>query len=209
MTLVGACPQNLTSISFPFKRDPVPHRLALFLQIILTDGHEVGAIYYCLGDRVGKSNRWLLALLNFPLLVAILPAKSPCTLTIIARDAPLVLLVVVGHGGCYHIFGIWVNRLSSYPFWKLIYWLLGFVNTRSMSRWPAVFLDMALFIALVTNYIWPGRWPSSRSTTISTAAALEINLLLVNNVAVFSQIFLSKETIGNDIISLHNVFVTQ
>ena len=51
-------------------------------------------------------NRWLLALLNFPFLMAILPVKSPCTLTIIARDAPLVLVVVAGHGGCCQIFGI-------------------------------------------------------------------------------------------------------
>ena len=100
MTLVGACPQTLTPISFPLKRYPVPHRLALFLRIILTGGHD------CIGDRVGKLNRWLLALLNFSLLVAILPVNSPCTLTIIARDAPLVFLVVEGHGGCYQIFGI-------------------------------------------------------------------------------------------------------
>ena len=99
----------------------MPHRLALFLQIILTGGHELRAIDYCIGGRVVKSNRWLLALLDFPLLVAILPVKSPCTLTIIARDAPLVLVVVAGHGGCYQIFGIRVNRISSYPFWKLIY----------------------------------------------------------------------------------------
>ena len=106
MTLVGSCPQTLTPISFPLKRDPVPHRIDLFLQIILTGGHEVRAIYYCLGDRVEKSNKWLLALLNFPLLVAILPVNSPCTLTIIARDASLVILVVAGHDGCYQIFGI-------------------------------------------------------------------------------------------------------
>ena len=106
VTLVGACPQTVTLISFPLKRDAVPHRLALFLQIILNGGHEVIEIDYCIGGRVGKLNRWLLALLNFPLLVAILPLKSSCTLTIIARDAPLLLLVVAGHGGCYQIFGI-------------------------------------------------------------------------------------------------------
>ena len=42
----------------------------------------------------------------FPLLVAILPAKHPCTLTIISGSAPLVLLVVAGHGVCCQIFGI-------------------------------------------------------------------------------------------------------
>ena len=56
--------------------------------------------------RVGKTNRWLLVLLIFPFLMAILLAKSPCTLTIIERGAPLVLLVVAGHGGGCKIFGI-------------------------------------------------------------------------------------------------------
>ena len=36
---------------------------------------------------------------------------------------------------------------------------------------------MTLFTTLVTSYIWPGTLPFSRATTISTAAALEINLL--------------------------------
>ena len=121
--------------------------------------------------------RWILALLIFPLLVAILPVKSPCTLTIISRDAPLVLLVVAGHGGCCQIFGIRFNRISTHPFWKLIYGLLGCVVTRTMCLWPTVFLDMALFTTLVTFPIWPGKWPFFRATTISTAAALEINLL--------------------------------
>ena len=100
MTLIGACPQTLTPISFPLKREPVPHHLVLFLHLILTGGHEVRAIDYCIGGRVGKLKIWLLALLIFPLLMAILPVKSPCTLTIIARDAPLLLLVVAGHGAC-------------------------------------------------------------------------------------------------------------
>ena len=55
------------------------------------------------GHEVGKMTRWLLALLIFPLLMAILPVKSPCTLTIIARGAPFVLLVIAGHGGCFQI----------------------------------------------------------------------------------------------------------
>ena len=53
-----------------------------------------------------KKNWWILALLILPLFMAILPVKYPCTLTIISRGAPLVLLVVVGHGGCYKVFGI-------------------------------------------------------------------------------------------------------
>ena len=83
----------------------IPTLCFLFYQL-LTGGHEVGAIYYCIGGRVGKTNIWFLALLIFPLLVAILPVKSPCTLTIIARGAPLVLLVVAVHGGCCQIFDI-------------------------------------------------------------------------------------------------------
>ena len=34
---------------------------------------------------------------------------------------------------------------------------------------------MALFTTLVTSYIWPGIWPSSRDTTIFTTMAIEIN----------------------------------
>ena len=51
-------------------------------------------------------NIWLLSLLIFPLLVDILPVKSPRTLTIIARNEQLVILVVAGHGGFCQIFGI-------------------------------------------------------------------------------------------------------
>ena len=117
----------------------------------------------------GKSNRLLHLWQNlkielscswlafFPLSVFKLPVKSPCTMTIISRCAPVVLLVVAGHGGCYQIFGIWINRISSYPFWKLIYWLLGCATIGTISLWPSVFLDMSLIATLVTNYIWSGR----------------------------------------------------
>ena len=76
--------------------------LCFFFHGLLIGGHQIGAIDYYIVGRVGKMNIWLLALISFPLLVAILPVKS---LTIIARGAPLVLLVVAGHGGCCQIFG--------------------------------------------------------------------------------------------------------
>ena len=139
-----------------------------------------------------KTTRWLLALPNFPLLMSILPVKSPCTLTIIARGAPFVLIVIAGHGGCCQVFVIWVNRLCGHPFWKLIYWLLGCVTIRTMYLWPAIFLNIALITTLVTFPIWFGKWPFSRATIIYAASALEINLLWVNNIAVFSQRLLSK-----------------
>ena len=109
--------------------------------------------------------------------MAILPVKYSCTLIIIARGAPIVLLVVSGHGGCCQIFDIWDNRFLTYPFWKLICGLLWWAPTRAISLWPAVFLYMALFTTLVKSYIWPGSWPFSRATNISTASDLEINLL--------------------------------
>ena len=121
--------------------------------------------------------RWFFALITFPFLMAILPVKSPCTLTIISRGAPTVLLVVAGHGCCCQIFGIWDNRLSSYPFWKLIFGLLLWFPTRATCFWPTVFLYLTLFTTLVKFPIWPGRWPFFRATTISTAATLETNLL--------------------------------
>ena len=52
LTLVGDCPQTLTPTYLPLKRDPVPHRLGLFLHIILTGGHEVRAIDYYIGGRI-------------------------------------------------------------------------------------------------------------------------------------------------------------
>ena len=109
--------------------------------------------------------------------MTILPVKSPWDITIIARGVPLVLLVVAVHGGCCKIFGIWNNRLLGDPFWNLVCVLLGWVPNISSSLWPAIFLDMSLIATLVTSHIWLDRWPSSRSTTISTAAALEVNFL--------------------------------
>ena len=154
----------------------IPTLFFLFC-VILTGDHEVGAIDYCIGGRIGKTNRWLLALLSFPLLVAILPVKSPCPTTIISWGAPLVLLVDSGHGVCCNIFGIWYNRLLINQLWKLICGFLGWVPTRAIFLWPVLFLDISLFATLVTIHIWPGRWPSSISTNISTAADLEVNLL--------------------------------
>ena len=107
----------------------------------------------------------------------ILPVKSPCTLAAIERGASLVLLVVAGYGWCCKIFGIWNNRLLSYPLWKLVCGILRWVPTRDISLWPAVFLEIDIFTTLVTSHIYPGIWPSSIATTISTVVALEINLL--------------------------------
>ena len=75
----------------------------------------------------------ILALLISPLIMAILPGEPPCTITIIARGAPLVLVVVVGHGGCCKIFGILNNGLLIEPFWKIICGLLVRVPTRASS----------------------------------------------------------------------------
>ena len=109
--------------------------------------------------------------------MATLPVKSPCTLTIISRGSPLILLIVAVHGGCCRIFGIWNNRLPSYPFWNIIWGIIGWVPTRAISLWPSVFLEMSIFTTLVTSHILPGRLPSSISTTIFTAIDPEINLL--------------------------------
>ena len=109
--------------------------------------------------------------------MAILPVKSPCAITIISIGAPLVLIVFLDPGGCCRIFGIWNNSLLSDSFWKLVFGLPGWVPTRSSSLWPAFFPGMSLFAALVKSHIWPGRWPSSRATNISTTDTLEVNLL--------------------------------
>ena len=124
-------------------------------------------------------NRLILALLISPLLMAILPVKYPCALTIIAIGAPPVLLVVADHGVCYKIFGIWNNRLLSDPFWKLVCGILLWVPTRANSLWPEFFLYMARLATLVTSHIWLDRWPSSSATSISTMKDLEFNLLQI------------------------------
>ena len=51
-------------------------------------------------------DRWLLGLIHFSFLIAILPVKSPCILTIIAGGAPLLILVVAGRVGCCQIVDI-------------------------------------------------------------------------------------------------------
>ena len=88
---------------------------------------------YCIGSGIGKTKRHFLVLLIFSLLVATLPVKSPCTIIIIERVAPLVLVVVTGHGGGCQIFGIRNNRLLGEPFWKLICGIIGSFPTRYSS----------------------------------------------------------------------------
>ena len=118
-----------------------------------------------------------ICLINFPLIVAVLPLKDLYIITIISRSAPFVIVVVAGHGSCCKIFGIWKNRLLSNPFWKLICGILGWVPTRDMFLWLAIFPDTDLMATLVSSDIWLDIWTSSRATAISTTAALEVNLL--------------------------------
>ena len=109
--------------------------------------------------------------------MAILPVKSPLTITIIERGAPLLLLAVAGHGGCFKICDIWNNRLLSDPFCNLIFVILGWIPTLPSSLWPAVYLDMAPFTTTVTSLIRLYILPSSISTTIYTMADLEVKFL--------------------------------
>ena len=109
--------------------------------------------------------------------MAILTVRSPCTITIISRGAPLVLISVGVHGGCCNIFGIWNKGFLSNPSQKLVCVFLRWVPTREIYLWPEVFLYMALLVIFVTSHICLDRWPSSRSTTISTKEALELNLI--------------------------------
>ena len=108
-----------------------------------------------------------------------LPVKLPCTITIIARGARLVLVVVAGLVGCCNIFSIWNNSLFSYPLWNLVCWILGWSPNRSSSLWPVIFLDMDSLATLAKSHIRLDIWPSSRGTNISTEAYLEVNLLQI------------------------------
>ena len=109
----------------------------------------------------------------------ILLVKSPWTITIIPRGAPLVLIVVVGHDWCCYIFGIWSNSLFGEPLWRLIFGLLQWVPNGDISLLPLVFMEMALLDTLVTSQIWPYILLSSKVTTISTAEALEFNFIKI------------------------------
>ena len=137
-------------------------------------------------------NRWILALLIFPLLVAVLPVKPPCTITIIARGTPLVLLVVSGHGYCCKIFGVWNNRLLSDPLWKLICRLIGWVPTRAISLWPEFFLDMAIFPQLWQFTSDMIDYPPPDPVQISTEADLDIKFL---------------QSLVDQLINCHSVFL--
>ena len=107
----------------------------------------------------------------------ILTVKYPCTIDIIAICATLVLLVVAGCGGCCKISGIWNKRLISDQLWNLVCVIIGWVCTRSISLWPAVFLGMALLDTLVTSHIWLDKWPSYIATNISSVEDPEVNFL--------------------------------
>ena len=74
--------------------------------LFLTGVHHLGEINYCIGSGIGKTNILFIALLLFTLIVAILPVKSPCTIFIILIGTPVVILVVVVHGGCCQVFVI-------------------------------------------------------------------------------------------------------
>ena len=111
--------------------------------------------------------------------MAIFPVKYPRTITIIERGAPLVLVIFAGHGVCCKIFGIWNNMLLIEPLCKLLCGILGWVPTRAIYLWPAVFLYITLLSTLVTSHICLERRPSSRDTTIYTLAALEVNLIQI------------------------------
>ena len=124
----------------------------------------------------------------------ILSAKYPCTITIIARGAPLLPLVFAGHVGRCKIFVILNNRLLSDQWCKLIWRLMLWVPTNDSYLWPAISLFMALLATIVTGNIWLERWPSSRATTISTAVALEVKLIhiLVDQLLNGHSVFLCK-----------------
>ena len=79
-------------------------------------------------------------------------------MTIISRCAPPVLVIVSVHDVCCHIFGVGNNRLIGYPFWEIMFGILGWVPTRTISLWLTVPLDMAILDTLVTYHVLPDRW---------------------------------------------------
>ena len=114
--------------------------LVLFIHILLTGGHEVGAIYYYIGCRIIKLNRLLLVLIFFPLLVANLIVNPPCIITVIVINTPFVNLLVAGHCGCYQILHVWNNMLFGDSCWYLFFGLILWVPTRTIYLWPVILL---------------------------------------------------------------------
>ena len=151
--------------------------LTLFLHILLTSGHVLGAIYYCIGGRIRKMNWPVFGLLFFPLSVVKLPMISPFTINFIERSTSFAIIFGVVHSGCCQIFYIWNHRLLGDPFWKISCWFLEQFPIRTISIGFEIPFEIALFDKLVTSYNWLGRWPYSRFIVFPFVAALTINFL--------------------------------
>ena len=123
-----------------------------------------------------------------------LPVKSPCNIAIIGRITQLLFINVVVNGYCCWLFSIQNNRLIGYPLWKLVYWIIGWVTTRTLSLGPASPLGMALLATLVKNHIWPGIGSSTIAITIATVEALKTNPVksLVKQQPSWHSVFLLK-----------------
>ena len=78
----------------------------LFFYGLLPCVNDVGEINNCIGSVISKENIIFLSVLILTLFVAVLPVKYPGIIRIIAIGAPLVLVVVAGHGECCHDFRV-------------------------------------------------------------------------------------------------------
>ena len=133
----------------------------LFICIFLTGYHDVGEIHYCIGCRISKINIFILDLLFFPLILAILPVKAPCTITNIAVNTPLVNFLIMFHGDCYQIFHIQTRSFLGSPCRNLSHWNILWVPIRKKIIGFETPLVMPLIVAFSKNHIWLGSQPST------------------------------------------------
>ena len=96
---------------------PIP---LFFLRRIFNSVHESRSTDYCIGRIRIQYNRIIISLLIFPIFVEIFTVEPTCTINIIAKNVPILLLVVEVHGGCFQVFSIWKNRIFGDPFWKIL-----------------------------------------------------------------------------------------
>ena len=156
----------------------------------------VVTIKYSIGNRIGKMNRWFIALIIFSLIMVILPVKPPWTITIISRGAPLVIIVVAGHSGCFNIFGVWNNRLLSYPFWMLVCVILGWVCTISKTFFDKILNGHSLCLR---------KW---RLVLILIIYGSRFLPVWINNIAVFTHRLLYKVRIDDELLWWYEIHVT-
>ena len=103
--------------------------------------------------------------------------RTPYTITLIARNTPSLLLLVLFQGGCCQISHIWNNRILGDQFWKLSCWPLRKISIRNFSIGFEIPFYMSLFSTLLKSWNWLGRQLSTRAIFFPTLADFQISFI--------------------------------